>query len=174
MRDWKSLLALQVRPAGDAWLVSASTGLLDGYASPALAAALGWDSPPSAHVLAAQLQQLGAMHPQVGRALCGWLVCLRGASPVVRCITRHRRYETPQLCPMEAIALWLLQTAILLSHSRATVQVEDPALQETLGRAASQLYTALGERMAGAGPEAEVVRSVQILSTTLLLSRQER
>lgn len=47
--------------------MSASTGLLDGYASPALAAALGWDSPPSAHVLAAQLQQLGAMHPQVGR-----------------------------------------------------------------------------------------------------------
>ena len=55
----------QVRHQGDAWLVSASAALLDGYASPALAAALGWDAPPSANVLAAQLKRLGEMHPQV-------------------------------------------------------------------------------------------------------------
>jgi hypothetical protein len=38
------------------------------------------------------------------------------------------------------------------------VQVENAALQEALGRAASQLYVALGERMVGADAESEVVR----------------
>jgi len=55
--------------------VSSSIGLLDGYASPALAAVLGWNSPPSAHVLAAQLQQLGAMHPEVSRLVSSLLAC---------------------------------------------------------------------------------------------------
>ena len=40
----------------------------------------------------------------------------------------------------------------------ALAQVDDLAMQETLGRAASHLYTALGERLLGAEPEAEVVR----------------
>ncbi len=40
------------------------------------------------------------------------------------------------------------------------MQVEDPALRDPLGRAASQLYTALGDRLPGAEPEAEVVRSL--------------
>ena len=56
---------LQVRPVGDAWLVSGSTAILDGAASPALIAALGWAGPPSANVLASQLQQLGRLHPRV-------------------------------------------------------------------------------------------------------------
>ena len=39
--------------------------------------------------------------------------------------------------------------------------MEDQALRETLGRAASQLYAALSERMTEAEPEAEVVGSLQ-------------
>ena len=54
-----------MRPVGDAWLVSGSIALLDGPASPSLVKALGWDAPPSANVLASQLQQLGRMHPKV-------------------------------------------------------------------------------------------------------------
>ena len=47
-------------------------------------------------------------------------------------------------------------------------QVEDPALRETLGRAASQLYTALGDRMTGVEPEAEVVRFIYSVRGRLL------
>ena len=45
-----------------------------------------------------------------------------------------------------------------LVSNHMCVQVEDAALQEALGRAASQLYVALGERMVGADAESEVVR----------------
>ena len=75
-------VTLQIRPQGDAWLVSASTALLDGYVSPALTAALGWDASPSANVLAAQLKQLGEMHhPEVTAAeFCPGAIIMRQLS----------------------------------------------------------------------------------------------
>ncbi|XP_074588626.1 LOW QUALITY PROTEIN: uncharacterized protein LOC141844465 [Curcuma longa] len=49
-----------VRLQGDMWLVSASTRILDGEcSSSALSSSLGWSSPPSGSVIAAQLLELG-------------------------------------------------------------------------------------------------------------------
>jgi len=64
--------------------------------------------------------------------------------------------------------LRFLQTVPMVPGTGLLTQVEDPALRETLGRAASQLYTALGDRMIGAEPEPEVVRSLQGVSGRLL------
>ena len=61
--------------------------------------------------------------------------------------------------------MWPLRNANALRHNVIRtfnclrgVQVDDPAVREALGRAASQLYAALGERMAGSDADAEVVR----------------
>jgi hypothetical protein len=51
------------RPASDAWLASASCGLVDGAPrSPALLARLGWSRPLPGALLGAQLAALGALH----------------------------------------------------------------------------------------------------------------
>ena len=59
-----------VRPVEDAWLVSASLGLLEGSCSDALKGLLGWQSPVPVNVAAVQLLALTSMHPQVGSCSC--------------------------------------------------------------------------------------------------------
>ena len=54
-----------MRPAHDAWLVSASLALLDGACSEALQRRLGWTHPLPANVAAVQLMALSGMHAQV-------------------------------------------------------------------------------------------------------------
>ena len=54
-----------MRPARDAWLVSASLGLLDGSCSEALEQRLGWTQPVAANVAAVQLLALSSQHAQV-------------------------------------------------------------------------------------------------------------
>lgn len=60
-----------VRPAADAWLVSATLHLVDRPAERpvgrALVSALGWDADPRVSVLAAQLLELGRLHAVVIR-----------------------------------------------------------------------------------------------------------
>ena len=56
-----------MRPLEDAWLVSASLGLLEGSCSGALKALLGWDSPVPVNVAAVQLLALTSMHAQVSQ-----------------------------------------------------------------------------------------------------------
>ena len=60
--DRSSLQAM--RPVEDAWLVSASLGLLDGSCSEALSSLLGWRSPVPVNVAAVQLLALSSMHSQ--------------------------------------------------------------------------------------------------------------
>ena len=50
------------------------------------------------------------------------------------------------------------RSSLLKALTLVCLQVEEPTLQEALSRAASQLYTALSERMAGTDADSEVVR----------------
>ncbi|KAK9808692.1 hypothetical protein WJX72_002029 [[Myrmecia] bisecta] len=57
-----------VRPASDAWLVSATLRILDGTCSAALAERLGWAKPLPSAALVAQLVELGKRHEVVDDA----------------------------------------------------------------------------------------------------------